>query len=77
MQATTFPRLKFMLVDDTKSMELMAKQISNASIVALDLEGNGRHRYPERICLIQLAINNSIYIIDPLTKLDMSPICEY
>ena len=76
MQATTFPRLKFMLVDDTKSMELMAKQISNASIVALDLEGNGRHRYPERICLIQLAINNSIYIIDPLTKLDMSPICD-
>ena len=34
MQATTFPRLKFMLVDDTKSMELMAKQISNAPLPA-------------------------------------------
>ena len=76
MQASTFPRLKFILIDDTKSMELMANQISNASIVALDLEGNGRHRYPERICLIQLAVNNSIYIIDPLKKLDMSPICD-
>ena len=76
MQASTFPRLKFILIDDTKSMELMAKHISTASIVALDLEGNGRHRYPERICLIQLAVNNSIYIIDPLKKLDMSPICD-
>ena len=76
MSTSTFPRLKFILIDDTKSMELMAKHISTASIVALDLEGNGRHRYPERICLIQLAVNNSIYIIDPLKKLDMSPICD-
>ena len=66
MQASTFPRLKFILIDDTKSMELMANQISNASIVALDLEGNGRHRYPERIFFIVLSVNYIIYLFDPL-----------
>jgi len=66
----------FILVDDSQSMELMAKQVSNESIIALDLEANGMHRYPERVCLIQLAIPNNIYIIDPLANIDMSPICD-
>lgn len=76
MHAPSALRLKFMFVNDKQSMKLMTRQISNESIVALDLEANGRHRYPERICLIQLATKNNLYIIDPLAKIDISPICQ-
>ena len=42
--------------------------------VALDLESNGFHRYPERVCLVQLAAADGIYLIDPLVVDDVSPL---
>ena len=42
--------------------------------VALDLESNGFHRYPERVCLVQLAVAGSSYLIDPLSVEDMTPL---
>ena len=42
--------------------------------VAVDLESNGFHRYPEHICLVQLAVAESVYIVDPLAIDDMSPL---
>ena len=44
--------------------------------VAIDLEGNGFHRYPERICLVQIALADDIYLVDPLDIDDMSPLGE-
>lgn len=43
-------------------------------VVALDLEGNSFHRYPERICLIQIATQDEAYLIDPLEIIDMTPL---
>ena len=40
--------------------------------VALDLESNSFHRYPERVCLVQLAVANDVYLIDPLAIEDLS-----
>lgn len=40
--------------------------------VALDMESNGFHRYPERICLIQLATSEGVYLLDPLRVTDLS-----
>ena len=54
----------------------VAEVISREPIVGLDLEGNGRHRYPERVCLFQISIPGSIYIVDTLTVDDMSPLGE-
>ena len=42
--------------------------------VAVDIESNGFHRYPEHICLVQLAVDESVYIVDPLAIDDMSPL---
>ena len=42
--------------------------------VAIDLESNGFHRYPERVCLVQLAAADGIYLIDPLVVDDVSPL---
>jgi ribonuclease D len=42
--------------------------------VAFDLESNGFHRYPERICLIQLATPEASYLVDPLEIDDPTPL---
>lgn len=52
----------------------IAEIITMQPSVGLDLEGNGRHRYPESVCLVQISIPGSIYIVDPLSVDDMSPL---
>ena len=54
----------------------VAEVISRQPIVGVDLEGNGRHRYPERVCLFQISIPGFIYIVDTLTVDEMSPLGE-
>ena len=44
--------------------------------IAVDTESNSRHRYPERVCLVQIATNSKVYLIDPLAVDDMRPIGE-
>ena len=62
----------------TTSLRL-AEVIAGASRrprVALDIEGNGFHRYPERICLFQLAVDGSVFLIDQTAALDTGPLGE-
>lgn len=42
--------------------------------VAVDLEANGFHRYPERVCLVQIGFADRAFLIDPITIDDMSPL---
>ena len=42
--------------------------------VAVDLESNGFYRYPERVCLVQLATSEDVHIIDPLSIDDPAPL---
>ena len=51
-------------------MELASQQAR----VAVDLESNGFHRYPERVCLVQLAIPGTAWLIDPLAIQDVAPL---
>ena len=44
--------------------------------VAVDLEGDNFYHYPDRICLVQLAISDTVYIIDPLSIEDITPLGE-
>lgn len=44
--------------------------------VAVDLESNNFHRYPDRVCLVQLATPGAVYIIDPLSIEDVTPLGE-
>lgn len=40
----------------------------------MDTESNGFHRYPERLCLIQLGTPDACYLIDPLVISGMAPL---
>jgi ribonuclease D len=42
--------------------------------LCLDTEADSMHHYPEKVCLIQLAVGGSSYLIDPLGAIDLSPL---
>ncbi len=42
--------------------------------VAIDLEANSLHVYPEQLCLIQIGTSHRAAVIDPLLPLDLSPL---
>ena len=44
--------------------------------IAIDTESNSRHRYPEKVCLVQVATSSKVYLIDTLAVNDMKPIGE-
>ena len=55
-------------------LEAVVESASRHARVAVDLESNGFHRYPERVCLVQLAAGDAVYFVDPLSVEDVSPL---
>ena len=51
-------------------------RISTEMRVAVDIESNGFFRYQERVCLIQLATAQEVYLVDPLAAGDVRPLGE-
>ena len=48
------------------------QEMANARAIAVDTEANSRYRYPEKLCLIQLATLNRIFIIDTILLREIS-----
>jgi ribonuclease D len=68
----TDPSLLPPFITQQSDWDAVAPQLAAAEKLALDLESNGYFRYPERICLLQIALPGQIYFIDPLTVRDLS-----
>ena len=62
------------IVDSNKKLENVIERIYQENFVAVDIESNGLHRFKEQICLIQLAISDHVFIVDPLQISDIAPI---
>ena len=54
----------------------LARILSHEGSIAIDTESNSRHRYPERVCLVQVATSSKVYLIDTIAVDDMKPIGE-
>lgn len=63
-------------IDNASSLESLIKTIQRADRIAVDMEADSFHHYYEKVCLIQLAISDSIYLVDPLADLDLSHFLE-
>ncbi len=62
----------FQLVDDPAEWPAVAEQLRAVPRMALDLEADGYHRYPERLSLCQLALpDGSVFLVDPLAVTDL------
>ena len=64
------------LVGTRPQLEAAIELASTQSCVAVDIESNGFYHYPERVCLVQLSVGDSVYLIDPLAVEDLSPLGE-
>jgi ribonuclease D len=42
--------------------------------LALDSEADSMHHYPEKVCLVQLSVDGTDYLLDPLAGLDLAPL---
>ncbi|MFC1925879.1 ribonuclease D [Chloroflexota bacterium] len=62
------------IISRSDKLEAAVKEIEKSGIIALDIESDSRHRYPEQLCLIQLATPRNVYIIDTLAVSDISPL---
>ena len=50
--------------------------LSQERCIAVDTESNSRHKYPESVCLVQLATAKGVYLIDTLAVKGMKPLGE-
>jgi ribonuclease D len=51
------------------------RELSVASELALDTEGDSLHHYPERLSLIQIGVpTGSVWLVDPLALTDLTPL---
>ena len=54
------------LVNTESRLAEVVDHLSRAPQVAVDIESNGFFRYHERVCLVQLAIDGTAFLVDPL-----------
>ena len=69
-----FP-LKINHINDNNSLNILCQEIEKYKICAIDTEFMRNRTYYPILCLIQINVNNNLYIIDPIAyKLNLSPI---
>lgn len=54
-------------ISSQSQWDRVAAELAAEPLLALDLESNGYHRYPDRICLIQIGLPRAVYLVDPLS----------
>ncbi|MBI3742906.1 MAG: HRDC domain-containing protein [Chloroflexi bacterium] len=64
------------LVTTATRMRNLVASLRGEAAIAVDTESNGFHRYPERVCLVQIGVPGVSYIIDPVTIDDILPLGE-
>jgi ribonuclease D len=64
------------LVNSQETLSHMLAALKKQSSIAIDTESNSLHAYQERVCLIQISIPGSDYLIDPFSIEDLSPLRE-
>ena len=69
--------IPYKLIHDPMEWERVAALFKQGSHIAIDMESNSFFKYPEYICLIQLAIHGpEVFILDPLAVKDLSALGE-
>ncbi|MBT3182766.1 MAG: ribonuclease D [Deltaproteobacteria bacterium] len=63
------------LITTQDALDGMAQRLAGASCIAFDLEcASNLHRYVGRVCLMQLATHDEVFLVDTLLNLNLKPI---
>lgn len=63
------------LVSDSQGLQTLLERARQEPVVAVDTESNSLYAYHYQICLIQISLPDSDYVVDPLAC-DVSPLGE-
>jgi ribonuclease D len=64
------------LITDDGRLELVAEAARSAGRIGLDTEFMRERTYRARLCLVQVATPEDVYLIDPLSGVDLAPIMK-
>ncbi|HTH46890.1 MAG TPA: HRDC domain-containing protein [Candidatus Limnocylindria bacterium] len=64
------------MIQTAAELSELAARIHDAPWVGIDTEADSLHAYPEKLCLLQIAIPEGAYLVDPLADLHLEPIWE-
>lgn len=60
-------------IRESAQLEALVERAGRGPL-ALDSEADSLHHYPDKVCLVQLHVGGTGYLIDPLAGLDLSPL---
>ena len=64
-----------MIQTDAQLAELLP-QLEGVDRIAVDTEADSLHCYYEKLCLVQLSFAGHDYLVDPLAKMDLTPLAR-
>ena len=70
------PSIPIELLTTSGEVSDLSRILLQESCIAIDTESNSRHRYPESVCVVQVATNSKTYLIDATAVGHMKPIGE-
>ncbi len=64
------------IIDDADGLAELVERLSREQCIVVDTESNSFHRFPDRVCLVQIAARGRAWVIDPLemTTDDVAPL---
>lgn len=61
-------------IDTPEALEELVSDLAGESLLGVDTEAAGYHRYLDRLSLVQISSRSRNYLIDPLALEDLSPL---
>ncbi|MGL6195078.1 MAG: ribonuclease D, partial [Thermoguttaceae bacterium] len=68
--------MSYLFVESPQHLALLLEQMRESPWIALDTEFISEGRYESQLCLVQIAYNEGLALIDPLKIPDLSPFWE-
>ena len=72
MTSNSEPATSYSYIDTQPALGDLIEHIIKSQMVAIDTEADSYHHYFEKVCLIQLTLDDQNYIVDPLCDTDLS-----
>ena len=54
------------MISDAEGLSALVERLSREACIVVDTESNSFHRFPDRVCLVQIAAGGQAWIVDPL-----------
>lgn len=64
------------IIETPEALSSLLEALEGVTEIGVDTEADSFYSYTEKVCLLQLTIGKTDYLIDPLVDLDLSPLGE-